>query len=303
MSKRKIIKQANQAYTITLPIEWVRSNKLSEKSELDVNISGKSLVISTDNPTAGAKVILNLEENDSNRTLYQSLNALYARGVDEIEIISSRDISQVLTGASNNLLGFALVARDKNKYIIKEISGGNYSEFEEVFKRVFQMILLFYEDAVKDILGKRTQTDEGLKARDLEVNKFSLYLQRAINKKFYQDSIDGRIIFTYAIALEEIGDEIMRLWRTIMENKIKKTKELEELLDLCRKMLDDSFDSYYQFNITRLKQLYSNRNNIREKILKMKGLDGKTAMILKHILKIAEEAADLSHLNLMLKLK
>jgi phosphate uptake regulator len=46
--KRKIIKQASQAYTITLPIEWIRKNNISEKSEVDLVVdqgTGEGLVV------------------------------------------------------------------------------------------------------------------------------------------------------------------------------------------------------------------------------------------------------------------
>ena len=43
--KRKVIKQASQAYTITLPIDWVRQNQISNKSEVDVTVSERSLII------------------------------------------------------------------------------------------------------------------------------------------------------------------------------------------------------------------------------------------------------------------
>ena len=45
--KRKVIKQANQAYTITLPIEWVRKNKISKNSEVDIQIREKTLMVNT----------------------------------------------------------------------------------------------------------------------------------------------------------------------------------------------------------------------------------------------------------------
>ena len=38
--KRKIIKQAGQAYTVTLPINWVRSFALDTKTEIDIEQKG-----------------------------------------------------------------------------------------------------------------------------------------------------------------------------------------------------------------------------------------------------------------------
>ena len=301
--KRRLIRQAGQAFTVTLPIDWIRSNKLDEKSEVDINISGKTLLVSTDNQTYGGKIKLDLEDIESNRSIYLILNALYAKGVDEVEVVSSKNISPVLTEAADKLIGFALVSKKDKSFVIKDISPGSYGNLDEVFKRVFQIILLFYDDAVKDILGERKQTIEGLEKRDLEVNKFCLFLQRAINKRFYQDSAEGRALFTYSFALEELSDEVMRMWRTNVQYKVKKSKEIVEALDFCKKQLEEAFDAYYQFNLKRLSKSYAIREEIRARLLKQKNIDGKTAMFFKHIVKIAEEAADLSHLNLLINLK
>lgn len=296
--KRKVIKQANQAYTITLPIDWARRNKISEKSELDLIDSGKSLIISSDNKVEGgkAKVIV---DNFSSRNIYIHINALYARGVDEIILISKKDISSEIMKSLGNLIGFALVEQSGENYILKDISGTNYSALDSIFKRIFQMLILFLDSAHKDIFGDEKEDLESLKARDLEVNKFCLYLQRAINKMSYSDAINGRIIFAYSILLEKIGDEIERLWRTNVKYKVKKTKEIKEIFEMTQECLGKSFDNYFQFNSKNVQDIYPLRDKIREKSVLFKKLDPQTTRFIRHIVKIAEDSADLNHLNLM----
>src|SRR3989338_282246 len=299
--KRKVIKQGNQAYTITLPIEWVRQHKIDKKSEVDMIESGKSLVVNSDNPISGGSVTIDLEGlND--KAIYRIINSLYAKGIDEIIVKSKKDISKPLLRAGSNNLGFALVSQDKDGYIIRDISGANYTSLDEIFKRVFQMILFFYDSAIEDIFGKEEETQESLTARDLEVKKFCLYLQRAINKMSYQDSINGRILFTYSFELEKIGDEIMRLWRTNIKYDVRKSKKLEEFAGLIKKTLEETFDSYYQFNLKRIEVVHIIRDKIREKSMSLATSHANTMRFIRHLVKIAEECADLSHLTLMRKL-
>jgi phosphate uptake regulator len=301
--KRKIIKQASQAYTITLPIEWVRKNKLDKKSEVEISESGKSLIITTDKPTEGGTVQLEIKDEIDIRNLYLHINALYAKGIDKLEIIYNGDISSEIIICLNSLLGYALISKNNNTYVIKDIGGGNYSGLDEIFKRVFQMILLFYDDASKDILGKQQEKLENLKNRDKEINKFCLFLQRAINKMFYPDSVDGRTLFTYSFALEEIGDEIFRLWKSNIENKFKIDAELIALINLCKAGLEEAFDIYYQFSSKRVEKIYHIRESIRNKAANIKKIDTKKAIFIGHIIKIIDEAADLRHLTLMMRLK
>ncbi|MDP3882309.1 MAG: hypothetical protein Q8Q31_05520 [Nanoarchaeota archaeon] len=299
--KRKVIKQGNQAYTITLPIEWVRQHKIDGKSEVAMVESGRSLIINSDNPISGGAVNLDLEGlND--KAIYRLINALYAKGVDEITIRSHKDISKAMIKAGSNNLGYALVSQDKGTYVIKDISGANYAHLDDIFKRVFQMILFFYDSSIEDIFGKEEETLESLNARDLEVNKFCLYLQRAINKMSYQDSINGRVMFTYSFELEKIGDEIMRLWRTNIKYDVKKSKKLKEFSGLIKKTLEETFDAYYQFNLKRIEIVHQIRDKIREDSMLMATPHANTMRFIRHLVKIAEECADLSHLTLMRKL-
>jgi len=299
--KRKVIKQANQAYTLTLPIDWVRKNNISEKSEVDVEIIEKSLVINSSNPVAGGKAKIDVSNLDS-KNIYRHISALYAKGIDEIELISDKDVSSDIISYLNQMMGYALVEQKNNIYRIKDVKAGEYQDLDEIFKRVFQMVLLFYDSLVNDVFGKEKETLESLKNRDMEVNKFCLYLQRAINKSSYPDMIKGRALFTYSFALEKIGDEIQRLWRTAIKYKIKKCPLLKELTVLSCEGLGKSFEFYYQFNPKKIGEIYRIRDNVRKKSMDLLKIDSHTARFVRHAVKIMEDAADLSHLTLMMKL-
>ncbi|HME86972.1 MAG TPA: hypothetical protein VKE88_01010 [Candidatus Nanoarchaeia archaeon] len=296
--KRKLIKQANAAYTLTLPIEWIRKNKLSGKSEVEVSISEKSLIISTDSGVHGGSAVIQAD-GLTRRTLYTQLSAAYARGVDEIKIISKKDISSELTKSLTSTMGFAIISQKDDTYLIKDISGGVYSDLDEIFKRVFQVILLFYEAAINDVFGTQEETIEGLQARDTEVNKFCLYLQRAINRMSYADPINGRILFTYSFALEKISDEIERLWRTNIKQKVKKSTAIRELMEISKESFSKSFELYYSFNPKKIDAIYAIRENVREKSLSLLNLDSSTSRFIRHVVKIAEDSADLTHLTSM----
>src|SRR3989339_93784 len=216
--KRKIIKQAGKAFTITLPVEWIRQNDLSEKSEIDLEIRDKSLVITSGKRAAGEKVKIDVNEA-SRRNIARIINALYARGVDEIEMLSAKDISSVLSQLLNQNLGYALVKQSGNSFVIRDIGGGSYQDLDEIFKRVFQIIILFYKSA-----------------------------------------------------------------------------KLKELALLSSEALGKSFDFYYQFNPERVKEIYEIRTEAMEKAISFIRLDSYTAMFIRHIIKIAEDSADLSHL-------
>lgn len=300
--KRKVIKQANQAYTITLPVDWARKNNLDRNPEIDLLVNEKNIIISTSNQVLGGNVKINLS-GFKRRTIAVIINSLYAKGIDEIEVTSDEEISSIITSSLRYLNGYALVSHSGNKYVLKDIGGGNYQNLDEIFKRVFQMVLIFYDSAINDIFGKENEGLEDLDSRDLEVNKFCLFLERAINKMSYPNPIDGRTLFTFAFELEQIGDEIHRLWRTNIEKNPKKTQKLKEILELSKSCLEKSFDIYYQFSLEGFQQISLIRDRVRELAALTNKLDYHTARMLRYAVKIAEESVDISHLTLMKNLK
>ena len=296
--KRKVIKQAGGAYTLTLPIDWVRANGISEKSEVDVLVEGRSLTVSNCGKVGGRKAKINLNGFEP-KNVYRYINALYALGYDEIEISSERDISSALIKLLNTLIGYVLVSNEGSKYVIKDIGGGCNSDLDEVFKRAFQAVLLFYDSAIKDIFGKGEETNESLRVRDLEVNKLCLYLQRAINKMSYSDPVRGRILFSYSVNLEQMGDEVCRLWRYNIFNKKMKNEPLRKIVEMSKLCLDKSFDLFYRPNSLEVEKLYDLREKLRKEIELSKNPNKMTYQALR----IAEGAVDLSHLTLMKNLE
>lgn len=296
--KRKIIRQANQAYTLTLPIDWVRSNKIDKDSEVDVSVEGRSLVVFNEGNVGGRKAKLDVS-GFGMRNIYRHINALYAAGVDEIELTSDEEISSEVIKSLNSLIGYVLVSQEEGKYVIKDIAGGGHGDLDEIFKRAFQAVNLFYDSAYKDIFGSGCETNKSLRMRDLEVNKLCLYLQRAINKMSYKDPIRGRALFSYSIELEKIGDDILRLWRANIGSGAKKSGALKDLIQLSKMCLEKSFDLYYRLDSKEVEELYDIRGKVRKQAELVRG----STPFVRQAIRIAESAVDLSHLTLMIKLE
>lgn len=293
--KRKLIKQANSAYTLTLPIGWVRANGLSEKNELEVLEKGKSLLITNEDSMSVKKTKLDAS-NLGEISFYQYLSSIFAAGFDEVEIVSEKDISSRVIRAINSLIGYALVSQEGNSWVVKDIGGTGNVDLDEIFKRVFQSVLLFYNSSLEDVFGKSSETHQGLDARDAEVNKLCLYLQRAINKMSYPDPIKGRLLYTYSYGLENIGDSILRFWRTNIIGKTKKPSDLKGLANLTKEVLEKTFDLYYRFNPLDVEKIRS------LKLQSRKEFDNNLGGPLKrHLLKIIEDASELAQLTIMIQ--
>jgi phosphate uptake regulator len=294
--KRKLVKQAGQAVTITLPIEWIRKNNLKPGDEIDVDSNDNDLIIRSGKKIKGDNVKLDFE-GFSKRLCYIYLNAAYAKGVDEIELSNANDIS----GSLIQNMGFAVVEQNNNIQKIKDISGVSSENLDVIFKRVFQMIISYYDVAINDIFGERVATHDDLRNRDIEINKFVLFLERSIIKSSHPLPLDGKILFAYSFSLEQIGDEVFRFWRQALNNKINKSKKVEEIIHISKKALEKSFEVYYHSDDKPVKDLMDLKRNIRNKFDCLK-IDLVSARFCMHAVKIVELCTDLIQLALMKKL-
>ena len=77
--KRKLIKQASQAVTVTLPIGWIRDNNLKSGEEVDFEVRENDLIISSGKKTVGNSIKLDISEMPKN-TKY---NSIFSHMIDQ----------------------------------------------------------------------------------------------------------------------------------------------------------------------------------------------------------------------------
>lgn len=286
---RKLIKQANQAYTITLPIEWIRTNKLSSGDEVTLELQENTIIIKGKQKIHTGKVRFDFSGFTS-RQQFVYLGACYALGVDEISAKINAPTN------TNQMLGYAILEEKKNEITIKDISGISQENLHEIFKRTFQMLLSFYNTALEDILGNQTATTKDVEKRDGEVNKFTFFLQRAVMKQQLH-STEGKVMFACAFLLEQIGDEINRVWR----EQNSSYRKLEKIAMLSQQALEKAFAIYYQDTPTLVKDLHIIKEKIRNEARAI--VDKNNAFGVIRMIKIAELASDITPLSIMRRIK
>jgi len=291
---RKLIKQANQAMTITLPIDWIRENNLNPGDEITIEKESKNLILKSSNKIVTGKTKINMN-NFSKRLKYIFINSAYAKGIDEIKVETK---GEFFPGLSQNL-GYAIIKQKPDYLIIEDIGGVTNTDLNEIFKRVFQMTISYYETAINHIVDDKHKDLEKIYLIDKEINKFALFLQRAIIKQSYSNQETGKIMFAYAYALEQIGDEITRIWRHHNTEKIKITPELIETLKISKNSVEKAFELYYQSNNKRIEELLKIKENSR----KILSVATKNLIVITRAIKIIEQATDMTQLALMIKIQ
>ena len=60
--KRRIIKQGHNAYTVTLPINWIKRLNIKPKDEIDLNDNGNQVIISAKNNSEKNSVTFDISD-------------------------------------------------------------------------------------------------------------------------------------------------------------------------------------------------------------------------------------------------
>ena len=292
--KRKIVKQAGSAHTITLPIHWVRERNLDAGDEIDILEREKDLLIQTDNSVKTVKQEISVV-NFPLGTRHAYIAAAYCRGIDEIDLTIDKNVFPDLA----EYLGYVIVDHKNNKMKIQDMNANIHEDIDIIFKRTFQIILRYFNQATTDISGEQKSNIEQIRNFDREINKLAFFLQRSVMKKTMESSSKGKLLFAFSYALEKIGDEILRMWRLTTERKVVVTKDIEELFTIVNDVLQESFSLYYRFDINTIFRLKKLKENYRSKAYPLFDGDGSTSMLLMFLTRIFDDCYDLTHLSLM----
>lgn len=297
--KRKLVKQAGKALTLTLPIDWLRERNLQAGDELELIKRDRSLLITTDHVVAPKKLSISLKGVPFG-TRYAFLAAAYARGIDELTIDTDKGVYPDL----GEYLGYVVLDQSDTKLVIHDMNAGISEDIDLIFKRTFQIIMRYFDSATKHLAGDgEVVSMERIRDFDREINKLALFLQRAVMKKTMPSSTQGKLLFAYSYALERIGDEILRLWRLAVQEDIHISKEVQELFPLVANMLNKSFALYYRFNEKNIHELRRLKTKFREQAYPLFKKDANMSRFLMHLCNIFEETYDLKHLALMKEFK
>lgn len=256
--KRKIIKQSGRAYTITLPINWIRENNIEEGDEIELNENNNQLNIVTEN-TNTPKTSISLDipkgKESSIRTL---LINTYRSGFDVINVNFEGDSKELIKIVDTFMIGFELFEKSKNKYIIESVSEPNYDNFDNMINRIFYSIEYLIQ--INPDLSKIDISDNVHK-----IQKYDNFLKRCISKKKY--SINGnQFLWQFLSNLTQISRVIYHFSSDLKKFKISDMNKEEQYFNIIKEMIEILKISYLKKSNINLKKLHELDEELNNKI-------------------------------------
>jgi len=153
----------------------------------------------------------------------------------EFEIrYNSPDMLKKVQTAISHMIGFETTTQKKNSMIVKDITGPSDEEFSTIFRRLFLLILDVFQDGIAALKRKDKGEIQTLRLKDVEINKFSHFCLRKINKGDIQEEQKARIYYFLCILLEKIADGFKDILnKNYTFSQIKSLDKITKLLRLC----------------------------------------------------------------------
>ncbi|MBT5022896.1 AbrB/MazE/SpoVT family DNA-binding domain-containing protein [Candidatus Woesearchaeota archaeon] len=256
--KRKIIKQSGRAYTITLPVKWIREINIREGDELNITQLNDELLVSAHAHKKEKKIIkLDVPEGRESAIRTIIVNA-YRSGFDIIEVVF-KGKKQILTNTVDTfLIGFELFEKSKNQFIIETVSEPSYENFENMVNRMIYLLQEIFE-----ILP-----EENIDNLVYKVQKYDNFLKRCISKELF--SIGGAtFLWQFLSNLTQIARLAYHFKKSLLKNKKTFDKKVKEIYVMLNEMLELLKKGYLKKDFNVLSELHSFDQKINENAEKL----------------------------------
>jgi len=224
--KRRLISQRD-SFTLTLPKDWVKSQNLKSGDEINLDVSGEALVISTSRLEGKKEYTLDVTDL-SEVFIRNALNSLYVLSATKIIIDSSKSSKLLLCKKLTSLflVGFEVTEETENQIILEALAIPSADNFDKFFEKLFNFLEFDFEALKGSLENKKSDYLEEIKRGTKKLTQYSNVCSRILLNTLMNNP-------NKAILLEMVSHmrEINHLIFPIFEKKIKVTQKEVELIE------------------------------------------------------------------------
>jgi hypothetical protein len=246
--------KGRKSYTLTLPIDWVKSEKLDKTRSVDLTLIGRKIVISKEKDEQ-ERVLL--DASTYPQSMYKILQGLYRQGTNEIQVehLDSKMLTEITYIIETRLIGYEIVEQRAEHILIKDITGESNESFDVVLRRIFLLIL--------ELAEAGSSEKERLQAMDRSIKKLGNYAQRILMKKGHFEFTKTPTYYLLLDRLEKICDELKWLLKNELRSTHTKTV-FKEVSSLIR----SAYALFYQYDAKKFnanqERAYQIKNELRD---------------------------------------
>lgn len=279
MTTRKIIQFGKNSFVISLPKSWVERNKLSKGSEINLDESPATIIVSPkQNENISETKIKKISCDESGKKVGRNIISAYINNYSIIEIYGQnlKDYTKEIEDVTHSLVALEIMEQTPKKIMIKDFLNTQDISIENIIKRMDIIIRAMFLE-IEEIFEKNEKVD--LEKRDYDINRLFYVGQKLINKLLDNPSLSKTLnvevretIFYWQIidSLEKIADQQKRFARNLVSlEKDKSSKELLKIsFELVTKQYLELIKALYKMDKNEADQVLSNKINIIDSLEK-----------------------------------
>lgn len=218
METRKLIKFGSNSFVISLPHEWIETNKLVKGAELYLDEKPGSITVT---PSAFATELKHAYLPCDGKTLQDleiELLGYYKTNYSTFTIEGKTlpEHTAALKTLLSNLSGVEIIEQHRTKIVAKDLLDVRQVTLPVLITRMDMMIRSMFQDA----LGDEEVPPEVLRERDRDVNRLHLLVSRTVRGVYESPALgnvldvtplDASYIGQVAWILERVADYIKRI--------------------------------------------------------------------------------------------
>jgi len=264
--KRKVVKQGAATLTISLPLGWAKKFKLDSGDELEVDERGNDLLVSA----VKSKVVSlrQLDLTDLDPLINRCFLSLYINGHDEVKFtFKNPELIKQVQKVCGELIGFEIVEAGRSYCIVKQIAAETEQDFDVIIRRLYLLLKGIFEDGAKVISEKKNEASlNALIARDLDVNKFSNFCLRHLNKKGYKDYSKTLNIYSVILTLEQTGDCLKDFFNHILQANVPSKQVIDYYRDVSG-LFSLCYEFTFDTNRIKAKQIAKKYDSLKKELM------------------------------------
>lgn len=253
------LQQIGSSILISLPSEWIKSNKLQKGSivPVDVNRDNTLSIFPSESEAEHTKETTLQYSPASMDSLVNQVYGAYLLGYDIIRVRAAGSISyedaERFKRAMRKLVGLEIVEEDGRNITSQFLLDPNTLDAEKILRRLNSLVAGMFRETMDAIRAKQNTVRKSIDARDDEVDRQYFLLVRLIRSAMMDQRLAGKLnlsnidILDYRIAanlLEGAGDYIVDLASLQNFSHIDFIGKFAQAGELVEKMQEKAVGAY-----------------------------------------------------------
>jgi len=259
MDQRKIMSLGRSSLVVSLPKDWVKSNKLGPGDLISMEVQRNhslALFPGVKGKKELEKGILHVDPDEGEESIVRRLIAYYLNGHSSIEIVSKKIFSTDQLKAIRRIVGILymrIMESDAKKIHVETLIDESKASVVSGTQRMHMITISMCQDALIAFRNRDTSLADAVISLDDDVDQFSFFLLRLLRSAALDPTLANQLGLmpincldyqTLVHRIENVADVATNICRLVI-SLVEGQQELSErLLAILLKTGIDAIDSY-----------------------------------------------------------